>query len=386
MISAEPFKIRIPQEPLDDLNERLLRTRWPGEPENAGWRYGANLGYMKKLVDYWVNQYDWREWESKLNRFPQYIAGLGDYRIHFVYEKGSGERALPLLITHGWPGSIFEFYEIIEPLAHPERFGGNVADAFDVVCPTLPGYGFSSAPRSPIGPREIAPLWHRLMTESLGYKRFVAQGGDWGSIVTSWLAFDFPKSVAAIHLNMLALKPHIADQSTLTDEEKAWIGRTRKRLSREGGYQAIQGTKPQTLAYGLTDSPLGLAAWIIEKFHGWPGAPEEVPPPFSMDWLITNVMIYWLTGSINTANWLYYSVKNNDGISLGPGERVETPTGFAFFPKDLFPIPPRSWVERAYNVTHRTDFSEGGHFAALERGADLIGEVRTFFRQFRAGW
>jgi microsomal epoxide hydrolase len=383
MPNPEPFTIRISDESLDDLRARLRRTRWPGEPEGAGWRYGANLGYMKKLVDYWLNEYDWRAWEEKLNRFPQYLASVAGYRLHFIHERGSGNNPLPLVITHGWPGSVLEFLEIIGPLAHPERFGGDAGDSFDVICPALPGYGFSSAPRSPIGPREIAPLWNQLMTGVLGYKRYAAQGGDWGSVVTSWLAFDFPESVTAIHLNMLGLRPHISASEEMTEEEKAWLARTRKRLSREGGYQAIQGTKPQTLGYGLTDSPAGLAAWIVEKFHGSPGAPAETEPPFSIDWLITNVMIYWMTGSINTANWLYYAVKNSDGISLGPGERIRTPAGFAFFPKDLFPIPPRSWVERGYNVVHRTDFGEGGHFAALERKSELLNEIRVFFRRFR---
>jgi microsomal epoxide hydrolase len=382
MNRARPFKIDVPESKLEDLKQKLQLTRWPGEPSGAGWQYGANLGYMKRLAAHWLDGYDWRAWERRLNAFPQFIADIDGHSIHFVYEKGSGRHPLPLLITHGWPGSVLEFHEIIGPLAHPEQFGGDERDSFDVICPSLPGYGFSSAPSHPIGPRQIAPLWNRLMTEVLGYDRFVAQGGDWGCIVTSWLALDFPEALAAIHLNMVGLAPGI-EKGEMTDEEKRWIERTRKRLSHEGGYQAIQGTKPQTLAYGLTDSPVGLAAWIVEKFHGQPRAGAEVEPPFSMDVLLTNVMIYWLTGSINSANWIYHAVKYQEGVKLGPGERIQTPTGFAFFPKDLFPPPPQSWIERAYNVVQRVDFPDGGHFAAMEKGRELVEEIRTFFRRFR---
>lgn len=382
MFTLEPFAIHTDEKQLDDLKLRLELTRWPNEPVDAGWRYGANLGYMKKLVEYWIDGYDWRKWEQYLNRFPQYRVNIDGVAVHFVYERGSGSNPRPLIISHGWPGSVFEFYEIIEPLAHPERFGGDASTAFDVICPSLPGYGFSTRPPGPIGPRRIALLWHKLMTSALDYDRFFAQGGDWGCIVTSWLALDYASSVSAIHLNMVGLAPHV-DGAELTDEEKLWTGRTRKRLKRERGYQEIQGTKPQTLGYGLTDSPVGLAAWIVEKFHGSPGAGADVLPPFSMDVLLTNVMIYWLTSSINSANWIYYAVRNDEGFTLGPGERIETPTGFAFFPKDLFPPPPQRWVERAYNVVHRSDFSEGGHFAALERGRELVDDMRNFFNRFR---
>lgn len=382
-IAAEPFRIEVDPSVLDDLKARLIRTRWPGEPEDAGWRYGANLSYMQSFAAHWRDRYDWRRHEAEMNRFAQYRAEIGGLKIHFLHEEGSGEHPLPLLLTHGWPGSFCEFLDLIEPLAHPERFGGGVEDAFTVIVPSLPGYGFSEPPASPINARDIAPLWHELMTRVVGAERYVAQAGDWGSVVTSWLAFREPQAVRAIHLNMLALRPHLdASSPPLSEEERAWIGAVKKRLATEGGYQEIQGTKPQSLAYGLTDSPIGLAAWIVEKFHGWPGAKADHPPPFDMDRLITNVMLYWLNG-INAPNWLYWSMRHEGGIELPPGGRVEVPTGFAFFPHDLFPIPPESWVKRAYNVTHRRDFERGGHFAALENGPLLVDEMRRFFRPYR---
>lgn len=382
-IAAEPFRIAVADEVLADLKTRLAHTRWPSEPEGAGWRYGANLGYMQAFARHWLERYDWRSHEATLNRFPQYRAKIGGGRIHFICEPGSGPHPLPLLITHGWPGSVYEFYELIEPLAHPERFGGRIEDAFTVIAPSLPGYGFSDRPDRPINPRDIARTWHELMTRVLGHPRYVAQAGDWGSVVTSWLALQQPQAVKAIHLNMLALRPHLdATTPPLDEAEQAWIATTKKRLAAEGGYQQIQGTKPQSLAYGLTDSPIGLAAWIVEKFHGWPGASADQPPPFDMDRLITNIMLYWING-INAPNWMYWSVRHEGGIALPPGVRVEVPTGFAFFPHDLFPIPPARFVARAYHVVHRRDFDRGGHFAAMENGPVLIEEMRQFFRAFR---
>lgn len=385
----EPFRIAVPDTVLADLRRRLADIRWPAEPEAADWRLGSNLAYMQTFAEHWRDRYDWRRWEVELNRFPQYRVPLsdpehGELAIHFLMERGSGAAPLPLLITHGWPGSVAEFLRLVEPLAHPERFGGDVADAFTVVCPSLPGYGFSTGLTRPINPRRIAALWRRLMVDMLGFTRFVAQGGDWGSVVTSWLGVDHADAALAIHLNMLGLRPYTGPGTPpLTDAERAWIGRTRKRLEREGGYQQIQGTKPQSLAFGLSDSPIGLAAWIVEKFHGWPGASADQPPPFAMDELITNVMLYWVTNSIASANWMYWSVRQEGGTSLGPDERVEVPTAFAFFPHDLFPPPPTSWLKRGYNLMRRTDFSAGGHFAALEKGADLMADMRAFFRDVR---
>ena len=382
-LDAESFRIAVADEVLTDLKERLARTRWPIEPKAAPWHYGTDLAYMRQVVEHWRDRYDWRLWEAKLNRFPHYKARLDGRHLHFILERGSGDNPLPLLITHGWPGSIVEFLDIIEPLAHPERFGGDVRDAFTVVAPSLPGYGFSDPPDLPMTPRDIARLWHRLMVDELGCERYVAQGGDWGACVTSWLALDHPDRLAAIHLNMLGLIPSAgAGTETLTEDEARWRESARRTTARETGYQQIQGTKPQTLSYGLTDSPAGLAAWILEKFHGWTIPGRDAPPPFDLDHLLTNVMLYWLNG-INASTWLYVSIVEGTGFFLKPGERVDVPTGLFLFPNDLILPAPESWARRIYNVQHRREAASGGHFAAMEHGPLLVDDMRAFFRSYR---
>jgi pimeloyl-ACP methyl ester carboxylesterase len=381
---AEPFRIAIDDAVLDDLKARLARTRWPIEAKARPWQYGTDMTWLKSVVAHWHERYDWRIWEAKLNRFPHYKATVGGRKLHFILERGSGDNPLPLVLTHGWPGSVVEFLEIIEPLAHPERFGGDVKDAFTVIVPSLPGYGFSDAPESPITPRDIAGLWRELMVDVLGCDRYVAQGGDWGGTITSWLAFDHPEHLAAIHLNMQGLLPFRgAGVPPMTEEELAWLKEAQERSSLESAYQQIQGTKPQTLSYGLTDSPAGLAGWILEKFHGWtlpPGSTE--PPPFDVDHLLTNVMLYWLNG-INASTWLYIALVDNDAFFLKAGEKVDVPTGLYLFPNDLIPPPPESWNRRVYNLTHRRDGKKGGHFAAFENGPLLVEDMRAFFRNYR---
>ncbi|MBT3703465.1 MAG: alpha/beta fold hydrolase [Alphaproteobacteria bacterium] len=382
----KPFRIEVPDAVLDDLQARLALTRFPDEATDADWSWGANLGYMKDLVAYWQNGYDWRAAEEKLNAFPQFIAPVSEpvsgekFDIHFVHVKSQQENATPLLISHGWPGSFYELLGIVEALANPAQHGAPDAPAFDVIVPSLPGYGFSSAPAQPITPKDIARIFNNLMTNTLGYDKYVTQGGDWGSVVTAWMAQLYPEHVAASHFNMLGLRPDLGTgTSPVTAEEGKWIKQLQKRMKSEGGYQAIQGTKPQTLAYGLTDSPVGLAGWITEKFHGWPAADGSQTPPFSMDQLLTNIMIYWVNGNINQANWLYIGLMDGSAASLGPGERVTVPCGFALFPWDLFPPAPQSWIERGYNVVHRTDMKDGGHFAAMEKPAELIADMQKFF-------
>ena len=381
--ALEPFRIDVPGEVLDDLAERLGRARLPGAPADAEWSYGTSPEYLRRLLTYWRSKYDWRSVESRLNRTPQFTVSVGGYRIHLVYERGSGPHPLPLVLTHGWPGSFVEFEAAVGPLAHPERFGGRVEDAFDVIVPSLPGYAWSSPPPAPVTTREIARLWDDLMTSVLGYPRYVAQGGDWGSLVTSWLGVDAARHVIAIHLNMMGLRPHLGEGSApLTAEEEAWVTRARARLDRETGYQAIQGTKPQTLAYALTDSPVGLAAWIAEKFHGW-SEPAAGGPPFTLEQIVTDVMIYWVTGSANTASWLYTAARRLGGMRLERDESVTVPTGFLCCPHDLFPAPPDSWIRRVYPSMRRTDLPAGGHFLAYERPGDFVEDVRAFFRGFR---
>jgi pimeloyl-ACP methyl ester carboxylesterase len=380
----EPFKLYVEQPILDDLAERLKRARLPPEPFNAGWNYGTQLTFMQRVLTYWRDEYDWRSVERRLNRFQHYIAPVDGYRVHLIVERGSGRNPLPLVMTHGWPGSFVEFDAIIEQLAHPERFGGNAEDGFDVIVPSIPGYGWSSAPAAPITTREMARLWNLLMTENLGYSSYVAQGGDWGSLIASWLGVDYPDYVQAVHVNMMGLRPYTGPGSkSLTEQESSWLKSARDRLRQENGYQFIQGTKPQTLAYALNDSPIGLAAWIIEKFHGW-STPNAESPPFSLEQLITNVMVYWVTGSANSASWLYTAARRSGGMGLDKDEYVGVPTGFLSAPNDLFPPPPDDWVRRTYNCVHRTNLHAGGHFIAFERGDEFVADVQMFFRQFRS--
>jgi microsomal epoxide hydrolase len=383
VFDAEPFRVAVPDAVLDDLKDRLARTRWPIEANAPPWFYGTDLTYLKAVVAHWHDNYDWRKWEAKLNRFPQYKATVGGRQLHFILERGSGDNPLPLILTHGWPGSVVEFLDVIEPLAHPERFGGDAKDAFTVIVPSLPGYGFSDPPDAPITPRDIGALWRELMVDVLGCERYVAQGGDWGACITSWLAFDHPEHLAAIHLNMLGLLPFRGEGvPSMTEEEMDWLKAAQEKSLLESAYQQIQGTKPQTLAYGLTDSPAGLAGWILEKFHGWtiPGSPEA--PPFDTDDLLTNVMLYWLNG-INASTWLYVALVNGNAFFLNPGERIGIPTGLFLFPNDLLPPPPESWSRRVYNVTHRRVSADGGHFAAFEKGNLLVDDMRRFFRSYR---
>jgi len=385
-INAEPFAIHVPDTVLDDLKARLARTRFPNEPEDAGWMYGADLTYMQKFVDHWQNGYDWRKWEAELNRWPGYKATVDGIDIHFLCEPGSGSNPEPLLVTHGWPGSIFEFHQIIEPLAHPERFGGDPEEGFTVICPSLPGYGWSSAPKKPMHPKKIADLWAKMMTQVFGIEKFSAQGGDWGSIITSWLAQRHPDRVNAIHLNMVPLRPCLGEGTPpLSDDEQKWIAAFQKRTALSFGYFQIQGTKPQSLNYGLADSPAGLAGWIVEKFQyrvaEGPGKLSLHP----MDELITNVMIYWVNNAHNSASWIYTAVTHEGGLELerrsdGTPDRIEVPTGFCIFPYDLVPAPPDSWLNRAYNVQHYTRATDGGHFAALEKPKELVADIQTFFR------
>jgi enoyl-CoA hydratase/carnithine racemase/pimeloyl-ACP methyl ester carboxylesterase len=380
--SIKPFSIDVAESVLTDLRKRLAMTRLPQTPADAGWRYGTSREFMERVIARWLNEYDWRTVERRLNTIPQFTTTIDGYDIHFVYKKGSGPNPKPLILTHGWPGSFVEFEDIIGPLTDPERFGGSASDAFDVVVPSIPGYGWSSAPNAPINTRDVATLWQKLMTDVLGYRQYFAQGGDWGSLVASWLGVDFPGSVNAIHINIMGLRPYTGEGSApIAPDEAKWLDAARARLRRETGYQAIQGTKPQTLAFGLNDSPAGLAAWIIEKFHGWSESPGGIPP-FTLDQLITNVMIYWVTQSIGSSTWLYTASRLRGGMGLAKGERVLTPTGFLACPHDLFPPPPDAWVRRTYNLARRTDLHAGGHFAAYERGDDLVADIRSFFRAY----
>jgi len=379
----EPFRIAVPDAVLTDLRERLARTRFPDEIPGSEWGYGTALAYMRELVPYWRERYDWRAAEAALNAFPQFRAAVGGLKIHFIHQRGRGPRPFPLVITHGWPGSVAEFVKIIGPLTDPAAHGGDPADAFDVVCPSMPGYGFSDHPREPgMDPERIAALWAELM-QGLGYARFGAQGGDWGSMVSTYLGYRHAAQVVGIHLNMVvAFPPDPANPADgLTQEELIPLMEAQQFLKEETGYQRIQGTKPQTLSYALNDSPAGLAAWIVEKFRTWSDCGGEIERRFSKDELLTNIMLYWVPEAANSSCRLYCETMR--AAKFPPTDfRVEVPTGCAIFPRELI-RPPRSWVDRLYKVERWTPMPAGGHFAAMEEPALLIDDIRAFFRPLR---
>ena len=382
-MQIESFRIAVPDAILADLRERLARTRFPDEIADTGWTYGTDLAYLKNLVGYWRDHYDWRGHEAALNAFPQFRARVRDLGIHFIHVRGTGPKPFPLVITHGWPGSVAEFAKIIGPLTDPAAHGGDPADAFDVVCPSMPGYGFSDHACTPgMDAEKIATYWADLM-RGLGYDRFGAQGGDWGSMVSTYLGANHPDLVAGIHLNMVvAFPPDPANPlDGLTQEEVVDMMPMQAFLQEETGYQRIQGTKPQTLGYALNDSPAGLAAWIVEKFRTWSDCDGDVERRFSKDELLTNVMLYWVPEAATSSARLYYEMMHA-GKFPPQGFRVTVPTGCAIFPKELFK-PPRGWVEKLYHVTRWTRFASGGHFAAMEEPALLVDDVRAFFRDLR---
>ncbi|GHO79006.1 multidrug MFS transporter [Ktedonobacter sp. SOSP1-85] len=381
-MSIQTFKIAIPQAVLDDLQERLARTRWPDEVEGAGWDYGTNLAYLKELVDYWRNEYDWRAHEAKLNSFAQFRTEIDGLGIHFIHERGKGPNPIPLLLTHGWPDSFYRFHKIIPLLTDPASHGGDPADAFDVIVPSLPGFGFSDRPRkSGMTKAQTAELWASLMKSVLGYNQYMAAGGDFGSGITQTLALAHPEAVAGIHVTDLGFYNLHTDQQELTPAEKQYLGAQQGWFFREGAYGMIQGTKPQTLAYGLNDSPVGLAGWIVEKFRAWSDCDGNVEHSFSKDELLTNIMIYWVTQTINSS-FAYYRDMNTP--ALQPGQHIEVPAAFARFPRDIPGVnPPRELAERHLRIQHWTQMPRGGHFAALEEPELLAEDLRASFRPFR---
>lgn len=381
MSTPAPFRISVPQEKLDYIHKRLADYKWFPAPSDDNWQYGMKTSVLREITEYWLMSYDWRAAEDQLNRYPHFKAKVDDLEIHFVHVLGEAGGKRPLLITHGWPGSVYEFWECIERLAYPSRYGGSAEDAFDLIIPSLPGYGWSGKPEKPIGQRATASLWDKLMTQVLGYERYLAQGGDWGALVTSWLGFHHGPGnggCQAIHLNMIGLRPAaIASQS---EEEAKWVADTKVLMSLGGAYLQQQATKPQTLAIGMMDSPMGQAAWILEKFHGWSdlGEDGDLLTTYTKDQLITNLMIYLTNDAYATSVWYYNGLFSEGGNSLPEGARCETPTAFANFKKEaLYTAPPRSWMERVYNLMRWTEYDQGGHFAAMEQPElfceDLIG-------------
>lgn len=394
MSAPVPFKIDIPQQTLDVIASKVAAYEWHEMPEIAEggnrWAYGTDMVYMRELCDYWLKSYDWRKAEATLNRFPQFKVTVDDQEIHFIHVKGSGSNPEPLLMTHGWPGSVFEFFGVIEQLAHPEKFGGNAEDGVTLIIPSLPGYAFSGKPKTPIGPKGTAALWDKLMRDVLGYKTYIAQGGDWGSIVTSYLGYNHSTlqggGAKAIHINMFGVRPVVKPE---TDEEKKWAADTAMTFELEGAYLRLQMTKPQTLSYGMMDSPVGAAAWIVEKFKTWsdgrgPDGTEHIENAFSKDQLLTSVMIYLVTKTFNTATWFYRGMFEEGGTTMAPGTRIDIPVGVAAYPKEFMFFPPRRMMEQGFNVVQWSEFDHGGHFAAMETNEVFADDVRKFVKAIKA--
>jgi microsomal epoxide hydrolase len=370
----EPFQVAVPDADLADLHERLDRTRWPHAIPGTGWDYGTDLGYLRELCDYWRHRFDWRAAERRINAFPQFRTTIDDVDLHFLHVRSPEPDATPLLMSHGWPGSIVEFLSVLGPLTDPVAHGGRAEDAFHVVAPSLPGYGFSAPPAVPgWGPRRIAAAFAELMAR-LGYHRYGLQGGDWGCIISPHVALLDPGHAFAMHLNGVIV-PRPRDQVELTPDEEAVHESYRRWRRTESGYQAIQATKPLTVGYGLTDSPAGLAGWLAEKFRAWTDCDGVIENAVSRDELLTNISVYWFTGTIGSSARLYY-----EGMRQLPRERVEAPTGVAEFPKEISMVP-RPWAERAFRVVRWTPMPAGGHFAALEQPEALVADIRAFYRE-----
>jgi pimeloyl-ACP methyl ester carboxylesterase len=386
---ARPFEIHIGEPLLADLAARLAATRLPPEQGPAGWDAGASPAYLRDLLEYWRTRYDWRAQEATLNRFAQFRAEIRGADIHFIHERGRGPAPVPLILTHGFPDSFTRFLKIIPLLADPAAHGGDAADAFDVIVPSLPWCGFSQEHKHDGGLFNVNQLWHELMTNVLGYERYAAHGGDWGSTITEHLARSHAKSVIGIHLTDVPFWHSLQTPDDLKANEREYVESIQQFQKTQGAYSLVQGKKPQTLADGLNDSPVGLAAWLTEKFQRWSDCDGDIEQAFTKDEMLTNAMVYWVTGSIGGAFMPYFDVMNA-GAPRWIAEAVkqklgsdQVPAAFAMFPKDLS-HPPREWAERFFNVQRWTQFSKGGHFAAMEQPEVLAHDIREFFRPLRS--
>ena len=378
------FDISVENSTLDQLRDRLINTRYPDEITGSGWNYGTDLSYLKELVQYWYSDFNWPKQQALINSFSHFRTTVDDINIHFIHEKGKGPDPFPLIITHGWPGTFFEMYKVIPMLTDPQSFGGDPRDSFDVVVPSMPGYGFSDAsPSSGMDPLTVADMWAALMSDNLGYSRFGAQGGDWGARVTAKLGLSHSDKVIGIHTtSTTSPTPYLGEGSRpLSEPEKRMLEQREEWVRSEGGYAHIQSTKPQTLSYSLNDSPVGLAAWIVEKYRTWSDCEGDIESRFTKDELLTTVTIYWVTESIGSSTRLYYESFNKPW-TLKQGERIDVPVAVAAFPHENT-VPLREWAERSYNVKHWTDMPSGGHFAALEEPDRLVQDIRKFFRTLR---
>jgi microsomal epoxide hydrolase len=382
--APQPFTLLVPDEALADLKERLARTRFPDQAPGEPWAYGTDLAWLQELVAFWRDRFDWRAAEARLNAVPQFKVPVHGIDLHFLHAPGHGAAPMPLLLLHGWPGSVLEFLDILPLLTDPAAHGGDPADAFTVIAPSLPGFTLSFAPgQRRFSAEEMADCLAALMTGVLGIRRFAVQGGDWGCFVGSCLAFAHPRHVAGLHLNLLPLRRDPAMVADPTPEEARYLAELAHWLKEETGYQWIQGTRPQTLAYGLTDSPAGLAAWIAEKFRAWTDCGGDVESVLSKDRMLANIALYWFTGAIGSSFWPYHA-RMHGPWPIPDGATVDVPTGYAEFPKEIL-RPPRSLAARTFTDLRRwTVMPRGGHFAAMEQPQALAEELRAFFRPLRA--
>ncbi|MGI9345883.1 MAG: epoxide hydrolase family protein [Gammaproteobacteria bacterium] len=382
MVTPHPFRIDIPQNQLDDLHQRLDSTRWPRQTQTAQdqWQAGVPVDYLRTIIKYWRHEFDWRAQEAQLNELPQYRCRVGDVDVHFVHQPSTHPAAIPLVMTHGWPGSFVEFQKLVGPLTQPERYGGDAADAFHLICPSIPGYTFSSAPESSGWNTQKIARTQLELIKILGYNSYGVQGGDWGSMISSSMARQDPDNCLGLHLNMVvAMPPETANpMEGVTELEQKGLQAMQHWQTEGGGYFRIQATRPETLGFGLTDSPVGLAAWILEKFRDWSDCDGDISNTLDLDQVLTNISLYWFTGSITSAARLYYEEEHSErDFSF-----ISVPTGAALYPAEIF-SPPKIWAEKMYNIQHWNRYQRGGHFAAMEVPDLLLEDVRTFFRPLR---
>lgn len=377
------FTLRVPDEDVADLRTRLERTRFPDQAPDAPWAYGTDVTYMRGLVEHWRSSFDWRAQEARLNAFRQFRVPLHGIDLHYLHVPGKGPEPKPLLLLHGWPGSVFEFLDIIPRLTDPAAFGGSPADAFTVIAPSLPGYGLSFQPNQKrFSIAEMADCFAELMRGVLGFPRFAAQGGDWGASICSALGVRHAEKVVGIHLNLLPIRPDVPPPANPTPDEQRYFDEVAVFLQEETGYQLIQGTRPQTLAFGLTDSPAGLAGWIVEKFHIWTDNSGDLEAAVNRDQLLANISLYWFTGAIGSSFWPYYA-RLHGHWPIPDGRTVDVPIGYAAFPKEIR-RPPRSIAEKTFtDIRQWTVMGKGGHFAAMEQPEVLTSDVQQFFRPLR---
>lgn len=388
-MAPEPFTVAVPDRVIEDLQRRLAHVRWPDDVGNDDWRYGANRAYLEELVAYWRDGYDWRVHEARMNTYAHFRTVLDDVPIHFVHERGRGPSPVPLVLTHGWPWSFWDFEEVIRPLTDPAAFGGDPADSFDVVVPSLPGFAFSTPLRGTgINFHRTADLWVRLMRDELGYDRFGAQGGDWGQLVTSQLGHKYSEHLVGTHLSLSLpldfFEAQLPGETEYAEDERHWFHHTRRRMAHATSHISVQSTDPQNLAYAMHDSPVALLAWLVDRRRWWSDNTGDVEERFSKDDLLTLTMLYWVGGFVGTARFYWEAAHDLWRPSHDRTPVVQSPTGVAVFPNELV-VMPKAWMERYYDLRRLTYLTSGGHFAPAEEPDALVEDVREFFRPLRTG-